>query len=274
MQPVHSILVYSHIAIGMIAVIAFWIPLATRKGSRWHKRSGAVYVWSMYAVSLTAFITCVMTLVDPIGVRAPARNLDPATAYAAAEQSRLFALFLLMLSILVFASLRHGLMVLRTRQQPTILANRLHRATIITMGIISIAVGILGLQHMRWLLIIFAVLGLSGSVGMWRDTRITQWRRHERLIAHFNGLIGTGIGAYTAVFAFGGSRILAQLLPGQWQVIPWILPTIIGTIAIAKLKQHYTPGTNKGRQHENVKQHYPKPAHGLTAHDEHRMAAR
>jgi hypothetical protein len=61
----------------------------------------------------------------------------------------------------------------------------------------------------------------------------------ELVVAHLNGLIGSGIGAYTAFFAFGGSRFLAELLPGQWQVIPWVLPTIIGVIAANRISRRW-----------------------------------
>ena len=61
----------------------------------------------------------------------------------------------------------------------------------------------------------------------------------ERTMAHLGGLIGSGIGAYTAFFAFGGSRFFAQLLPGQWQALAWVIAPIIGTIAIRQMTRRY-----------------------------------
>ncbi|MEL6215044.1 MAG: hypothetical protein AAFQ99_05130, partial [Pseudomonadota bacterium] len=75
-----------------------------------------------------------------------------------------------------------------------------------------------------------------------------KWTRGEMVFAHLNGLLGTGIGAYTAVFAFGGSRLLAELLPGQLQVIPWVTPAIVGTIAVARMKRHYVRKTTEPRR--------------------------
>ncbi|MDH3945103.1 MAG: hypothetical protein OET45_00430 [Chromatiales bacterium] len=40
----------------------------------------------------------------------------------------------------------------------------------------------------------------------------------------------------------GGSRLLADVLTGQWQVVPWVLPSIIGTIAISRLHRPYQRG--------------------------------
>ncbi|MEJ2159038.1 MAG: hypothetical protein P8X53_00945 [Chromatiales bacterium] len=40
----------------------------------------------------------------------------------------------------------------------------------------------------------------------------------------------------------GGSRLLADALTGQWQVVPWVLPSIIGTISISRLHRPYQRG--------------------------------
>ncbi|MEM8548099.1 MAG: hypothetical protein AAGF46_08060 [Pseudomonadota bacterium] len=239
MHTVHSLLLNLHIGIGMIAIALFWAPLATRKGSRWHVRAGQWYVYSMYAVSATAFVMCLMVLTDPVGVRAPSRNLDPAAAYRLKANAQVFAAFLLMLSLLVFSAARHGLLALRTRKEPRIMARPTHRLLLGAMGVTSIVVGLQGIATTQILLMVFAVLGLSGSIRMLRETARATWSRSEAIVAHLNGLIGTGIGAYTAVFAFGGSRLFQELLPGQWQVIPWITPAIVGTFATAWLERRY-----------------------------------
>ena len=238
-HALHDLLLKLHIGIGLVAIVAFWLPILTRKGSRWHVRSGRLYTWSMYAVSASAFVMCLMVLVDPIGVVAPERNLDPEVAYRNAYRLRGFAAFLLMLSLLVFASARHGLLALRTTASPRILARPTHRALLATLGVVSVIVGYLGVTEGEVLLMVFAVLGTLGSFTMLRDSLRTQWTRRNAIMAHFDGLIGTGVGAYTAVFAFGGSRLMSEVLPGQWIVVAWVLPAIIGTIAISRLKKRY-----------------------------------
>ena len=64
-------------------------------------------------------------------------------------------------------------------------------------------------------------------------------KKREWLIEHLGNIIGAGIGAYTAFFAFGGRRFLAEIFAGQLQVVPWILPGVIGGIAIAYLSKRY-----------------------------------
>lgn len=114
-----------------------------------------------------------------------------------------------------------------------------HRALIVSLGILGVAVGIIGFLNEEILLMVFAALSISGSIGMLRESWQQKLTPREALIAHFNGLIGTGIGAYTALFAFGGREFLSALLSGQWQVLPWITPAIVGTIIVARMKRQY-----------------------------------
>ncbi len=56
---------------------------------------------------------------------------------------------------------------------------------------------------------------------------------------HLSAMLGTGIGAYTAFFVFGGRRLFSAYLPGGWELLPWFLPTVIGVPAISLTIRHY-----------------------------------
>lgn len=237
MNTLHSFLVTSHIGVGALALLLFWVPAIARKGSPLHVGAGRIYVIAMYIVSVTAFVASIIVLADPLNIRRPGEVFDEIKANALAEQFRTFSLFLLMLSVLVFTSLRHGIAALHERRQPGTLIRPLHKGTILALGLLAVVVGGSGLVNQQLLLIIFGGIALVAAIGMWRDTRMTSPGRRDLVIAHFNGLIGSGIGAYTAFFAFGGSRFLGDLLQGQWQVVPWVMPAIIGTIVINRLRR-------------------------------------
>ena len=239
MHTFHAALLAAHIAIGTVAIFVFWLPIFTRKGSPIHVKAGRIYAWTMYAVSATAIVMSTAVLLDPVGVRFPDRNLEMSRAFAVAEGNRMFALFLLMLGILVLSALRHGLLALRERRGERVLNRPGHRALLISLGVLGVAVGIVGFQNEEILLMVFAALSISGSIGMLRESWQRKLTPREALIAHFNGLIGTGIGAYTALFAIGGREFLTSLLSGQWQVITWILPALVGTIIVARMKRQY-----------------------------------
>ena len=239
MNRFHAALLAAHIATGSLAVIAFWLPVIARKGGRFHVTAGRAYAWAMYAVSATAIAMSLAVLIDPVGVRFPERNLSMTQAFELANGNRMFALFLLMLGLLVLGALRHGLLALRVRRGEDALARPGHRALLAAMGITGIVVGIIGLSNGELLLIFFSVFAVTGGVGMLRETRSNRLTPRDALIAHFNGLIGTGVGAYTALFAFGVREFLSGLLSGQWQILPWIAPAIIGTLVVSRLKRRY-----------------------------------
>ncbi|MEN7342650.1 MAG: hypothetical protein AAAFM81_06875 [Pseudomonadota bacterium] len=242
MHLVHATLFKLHIAIGAVALLVFWLPILTRKGSPLHRKAGRVFVICMTTVAISAMAMSLMVLIDPIGVRVPERNLSFEDAARLADANRTFNLFLLMLGVLTFSSLRHGMLALKTKSNPAALRAPSHRALLITLGVLGIAVGFVGVQEGAVLLIVFAVLSVVGSFNSLRDTRIAAMDRKQRLKAHFGGLIGTGVAAYTAFFAFGGSRLLADILTGQWQVLAWITPAIIGTIAIRRVEKRQNQG--------------------------------
>ena len=243
MVQFHSLLVYTHIAVGAVALLLFWVPALAKKGSSLHVRAGKAYVFCMYTVVVTAFVASIMVLADPLTIRAPGASFDVVEATQRAERYRTFSLFLLMLSVLVFSGLRHGIAALRARRNPEVIRTPVHRASLVFLGIVAIVVLSLGIRAGHLLLMIFGGIGIAASIGMLRDTFRQNPGPRDFVMMHLDGLIGTGIGAYTAFFAFGGSRFLADILVGQWQVVAWVLPAIIGTIAIQRLKRPHTKTT-------------------------------
>ncbi len=239
MEALHALLVNVHITVGAIVLVLFWVPAFAKKGSPLHVKVGKVYVVSMYVVVATAFVASVIVLIDPIGIRRPGESYGPDEAAQLAARFQMMSLFLLMLSVLVFTSLRHGILALRQRTVPGSLSRPSHRVLVGILGVLGLIVGILGLSRGGILLIIFGGISIAGAISMFRDTLVERPDRKAQLVAHLNGLVGSGIGVYTAFFAFGGSRLLGEILTGYWQVLPWILPAIIGTIVINRLERNY-----------------------------------
>jgi hypothetical protein len=66
-----------------------------------------------------------------------------------------------------------------------------------------------------------------------KELKHKQW-----VIEHLGAMIGSGIGAYTAFFAFGGRQLFENL--GNVQIIFWVAPGVIGSIAITILSRNYT----------------------------------
>ena len=241
MSSIHQYLVWSHIVLGSVALILLWVPALARKGSRLHVVAGRWYVYSMYGVCVTALVTSLMVLADPLGVRQPGQTFTAERAAELASIYRMFSLFLLMLAVLVFVSIRHGLLALEARRRPDVLTAPLHRLSVYALAALAVPVGVLGLVDRQWLLVIFAGISLNVAFAMWRDLRIETPDARQLVGMHLGGLIGSGIGAYTAFFAFGGSTFFGEFLPGQWQVIAWVTPPIVGSILSARMHRKYGP---------------------------------
>ena len=126
MAFIHQILLYIHILVGAAALVLFWIPMAAKKGSPSHKKLGNLYAYAMYVVSISGIIMCIMVLIAPLTIKSKLAVLDAEQLSGALLQARLFATFLLALSLLVFVSIKHGLLVLVAKQNRALLKTPFH----------------------------------------------------------------------------------------------------------------------------------------------------
>ena len=54
---------------------------------------------------------------------------------------------------------------------------------------------------------------------------------------HLTSLLTAGITLHTAFLVFGSSRSLGLHLPGMLQLLPWVLPALVGLPVIAWLRR-------------------------------------
>lgn len=239
MSTVHTFLVAIHIAVGFASLILFWIPIISRKGSALHIRSGRWYVTTMYIVSISAILLAALVLVDPIATKHPFSELGPEKIAQIARSERQISLFLLAISFLVLSSIRHGLLTLRAKQDHSILRAPSHLLLNAILAILGLSLIFVASGGSQILFYIFAGLCLAIAVGNLTYCLKTDVPRMQWMISHMRAMIGAGIGSYTAFFVVGGSRFLAEILTGQWMLIPWIAPGVIGGIAIGLLSRKY-----------------------------------
>jgi uncharacterized membrane protein len=222
METITTIMLTVHIIAGGGSLILFWVPVFTKKGNRLHRQTGKWYVYLMWVVVITAAL------------------LSLKNAWIGNTNG---ALFLGFLSVLTASPLWYGVSVLnnkKTLSKRYLLLHRVINGAVASFGIfLLIYGGFYQPDGINFLMVFFGLLGLTGLIEIKRSYRVlarsTNWYK-----THYTGMIISGIAAYTAFFAFGGRRILGNVLSGSWELIPWILPTVIGVIAIRKLDRYYT----------------------------------
>ena len=235
----YSFLLYLHILVGSVSLITFWLPVIAKKGSAFHIKAGKWFEYGMLTVAGTGIIITLMVLIDPLAVKDPQMALSSYQVAVVSDRSRLFAWFLLMLSLLVLNTTRHSILVLKCKNDRQPLRKLPHLLPIIMMALISPYVAYLGITSQFVLLQIFAALCLVNSYRLLSYIFKKELKAREWLIEHLTNIIGAGIGAYTAFFAFGGRRLLEGFIAEQWQIMFWVLPGVIGGICVNRLAKKY-----------------------------------
>ena len=239
MLYVHQFALYAHVLLGAIAMPLFWVPIIARKGGQLHNIAGSWFVRCMWTVSISGLVMSCIVWWDPVAIRLPGEAISAERAQGIIERQRIFSEFLMMLSLLVLVSVKQATLALRARDNRRIMQRWHHLIWIGALLASSTLIAVKGILYQQVLLMIFGPLGIFSAVGALNYIFKKNLKRREWIIEHFTSIIGSGIGVYTAFFAFGGRAYLQELLPGMLQVLPWVLPGIVGSIAIAVFKPRF-----------------------------------
>lgn len=210
-----------HIAAGSISLILFWIPVIVKKGSKIHNSVGRWYVYMMTIVVISAALLSIKNVIIQ--------------EYEAAA-------FLGYLAILTAYPLWHGRNILKHKKvmsdQFMLIRKSFNWALLLGAIGLLIYAYCLEFRQQGPLMVIFALLGLSSSKDILKSNARLKEEAHW-IIIHLEGMVVSGIAAYTAFFAFGGNTFFREVLPGQMMIIPWILPTVIGVTIMKVMKKRY-----------------------------------
>jgi uncharacterized membrane protein len=235
----HKTLLFSHIIAGSLALLLVWLALLAKKGSPLHVRAGQFYSYLMHIVGISGVLMCTLVLAAPLYFKAAdlAVGQDPQLF---AQRVRLFAGFLLLLSLLSLMNLRQGLLALRAGPARQALRHGSHQLLVLLTLLVACYVGWQGIRHQHLLSQIFAAVALLSGVGCLRYS----WRgvvdRTLVLREHIGNMLASMIAVYTAFFAFGGRAVLA--LDPAWQLISWLAPTVVGISMTLFYNRKYASG--------------------------------
>ncbi len=250
MHTIHQSLLVIHVICGALLLFLFWLPMLAKKGSPLHVKSGQFFSWLMYFVTVPGLVMSVLVLWDPVAARgvdiATIGNLDKYLA-----MNRAFAFFLAVLSLLGFVQLRHAILVLRDGPARIRVRRPQHYLPVVLLFIGGILLLPLGVQFQIPLFTIFGVISSISAGGIIKFLLAKTVDRHAILRQHISNMIACGIAIYTAFSAFGGRRLFD--LPWQWELVTWIAPGVIGTIASVIYNRKYSANNGKGKLVVNVK---------------------
>lgn len=242
MQTLHGFIVALHIITGALSLLLFWVPSLTKKGGKAHKQFGNYYVKAMLFTSISGVVSATMVLFIPLVIYPTMPEHFESVAYFTAYLRGQYV-FLLMLSLLVWNNVRHSVAVLKVKRN----LNQLRTIEYLWLPVLLFAVASIalyqGITYGITLTCIFAPIALLNAIGIVRYVFQTDIVAGSWVTEHIGHIIGSGIGAYTAFFAFGG-RSLFEGSPSL-QIISWVLPALIGVPFSIWLSCKYKPKSSE-----------------------------
>ena len=249
MNTLHSFTFVLHILFGSTALLLFWVPIVSKKGSLDHLQFGRYYAKVMYVVAASGAIMALLVIYAPLTIKYQFIDNNTDTQ-ALALKLRIFWSFLLYLSLLTFSNIRHGILVVKNKAQHSRMRSPIHLLTITMLLVGGLGLLMLGAAQGDFLHIVFGLLGTVLAVRMASFCLARTVKKNAWLVEHIGAFIGSGIGAYTAFIAFGGRRLLVDL--GDLQMVFWIAPGIIGGIVISRMSRKYQDGMAAARMVKNA----------------------
>ena len=237
MLTLHSLLLKLHIVLGVIALLLFWLPMLSRKGSTLHRRSGRYYAHLMKAVALSGLVMTSMVWFDPVGIKGADLMVDGQIPQRKLEFFMLINLFLFLLSLLTWVTIRHATGSLFCKQNREPLKHWSYQAPVWLLVVVALYAAWQGFVFNMPLVMVFAGISLVTSFSILAYLHTKTVTANRWLIEHASAMIGSGIAAYTAFFAFGGRALFAELLTGHWIMLPWLIPSLIGVPATIWFKR-------------------------------------
>lgn len=227
MTYLYNIILLVHIVFAFSALVLFWVPIFTKKGQLNHRKFGHYYKSAMYTVAASGVVMASMMMAMPFTIKPEYLNHE--NPQAVAEYFRSLNTFLIFLALLTYTSTRHGIAVLSARGKREQLRTFSYLAPVCMLAVGGIALFVSGLTKVHYLHMGFGILGVVLGVSMLRYCLKASMDSNAWILEHIGSMLGSGIAAYTAFLTFGGRTLFSDL--GQGQLVFWIAPGVIGSIA-------------------------------------------
>jgi MFS family permease len=212
-------LVVLHVITGATGLIAFWVPIVTRKGAGKHRQWGKVACYGFLGAGLLAIAMALISLYGP-EERIP--SITDRELFAG-----LFGWMMLYLGFLTIGFVDYGLAVVRHARDHTALRRLRYQGVIGAVVVSGAWCGWFGWKVGHPLMMIVAGIGIVAMVMQQRFIWSAAPAPSQKTYVgeHFRALIGMGISAYTAFLSVG----LVRAFPEQvFNPLIWAGPSSIG----------------------------------------------
>lgn len=215
-------LIVLHVIAGLTGLIAFWVPIATKKGAANHRKWGRIACHAFMAAGALAAAMAMLSLYAPDG-RHP--TITDRTVFEG-----LFVWMMLFLGLLTIGFADYGLSVVKHARRREALRRPRYQLVMVSVILSALYCGYFGVMIGNALMIAVAFLGVVAmtlqQVFVWRTAPP---RSNAYIGEHFRALIGMGISAYTAFMSVG----LIRWVPEEvFNPLIWAGPSIVGVSLI------------------------------------------
>ena len=215
-------LIVLHVIAGTTGLIAFWVPIVTRKGAVNHRKWGRIACYGFIGAGALAVAMALLSLYAPEG-RHP--TISDRRVFEG-----LFVWMMLFLGLLTIGFADYGLNVVKYSRDRAALRRPRFQMVMVSVIVSALWCGYFGVQIGNVLMIAVAALGVIAmslqQVFIWRSAPPSP---PAYIGEHFRALIGMGISAYTAFMAFG----LIRLVPEEvFNPMIWAGPSVVGVSLI------------------------------------------
>jgi hypothetical protein len=215
-------LVVLHVITGATGLIAFWVPIITKKGAVNHRRWGKICCYGFMGAGALAVAMALLSLYGP------EERIPSVTDRVLFEG--LFGWMMLYLGLLTIGFADYGLAVVKHSRNREALRGPRYQIVIAAVLASAAYCFWFGLGIGEVLMMAVAVLGLVAmsiqELYIWRTAPPTQ---RSYVGEHFRALIGMGISAYTAFMSVGLIRYIPEHV---FNPLIWALPSTIGVALI------------------------------------------
>lgn len=241
MEAAHQVWRGLHIGFGFLALLTFWMAALARKGSGFHRRSGMLFYFSTWIVSLTAIGSSLWALVSPDTYIGPLRASENALEFQEKIARVRFVLALLgTLAWNTLAVLVVGCHVVQAqrharpwRWRPVLLLLEIGQLVSAAFTLYGVFMLVRGLYIWGAIALAIGIFTFCSHRTDWAYLLATEHSPRNWWKKHIEGMISAGVAVHTAFFVFGSRFFGGTLFQNSWQVITWILPAIVGSFFIS-----------------------------------------